>query len=133
MIEGTLITIPIVASMVLDFIKSLIRENNPDYEFSMNFYKIALPVLQVLVAPVLLMIGLIDMIPDYINFSSWQAVLATAITVLVQSAISVFYHGNVTNRWQEAAQIKKLNGDMEIDSTDFDSVVREFGDRVGDV
>lgn len=131
--DSIFITIPIAASTLISGIKWFFRQLDPNFEFSMNFYKFMLPVSQVIVAPILLVAGFITELPEYLDFTSYEGWIRTIIWATISSAISVFYHGNVVEKWNTASGVKELNNNTDNLSDDFENVVEDLEDRVGDI
>lgn len=108
--------IPILASLLLDGFKYIVRRwvvQDMNFEFDLKLYGILLPLAQLLAAPILVAVGFLDMMPEYIDFSNGTAIMATIGTVLVQAFASVFYYGTVINPVKKEAEYRHLKREIE--------------------
>jgi hypothetical protein len=81
-----------MSALIVEGIKWLVRyfKSNPDYNLPASFYLVILPVLNVLVIPLLALIG----VSGYSMPTDWVGFLRTVIQVLLSSMIAVFGYTN---------------------------------------
>jgi hypothetical protein len=84
-----------MALLILEGIKWLLRLfvfKNPNYDFPPNFYKVAIPVLNILVIPLLALLG----VQEVVMPTDWLGWVRGAVLVAVSSLVQVlFYNGGV--------------------------------------
>lgn len=99
----TIVTGASFASLVLEGVKQLLRlipALGKDFDFPTKFYLIVLPVLQVLVSPVLVYLGMVDGALTL----DWKSV----VVVLIQSLVSVVIYNQGIKPLKE--YYTRLNG-----------------------
>jgi hypothetical protein len=86
MITSNIITGPVLAMLVLDGIKWVVRKfmKDPAYEFSTTFYYVMLPVLNILAPYGLFALGL-SVLPTY----SWETLVQMVGIVVLESLITL--------------------------------------------
>lgn len=88
-----LVTGSAFASLVLEGIKYVLRHwilHNVEYDFPLNFYLVAIPVLNILVTPLLAYLGF----EGFTIPTDWLEFFRTATQVLIASLITVFVYKN---------------------------------------
>lgn len=101
----TLITTSSLASLFLEGIKYLIRSylKDPNYDFDLKFYSFALPILQLLVQPALVFLGILPAIQMTLS-------LQTILIVAIESLMSIFVYENTLKPLKEYNKMLKVNG-----------------------
>jgi hypothetical protein len=95
-----LITPGAVSMLLVEGVKWLIRYRNPNFEFPTKFYLVAIPVMNILVIPLLALLGL----TDYVMPTDWLGFARSALQVLVASLISVGGYNVAFKSLKEKAQ-----------------------------
>lgn len=83
----TLLTIPVLASFLVEGAKRLLRAYvlGEDYNFTAEHYTAMLPLANLLAAFLMVQAGLLDGYPEYIDFSSRAGIIQTILAVGLQS------------------------------------------------
>lgn len=114
-LTNVFVSIPVAASAFMEVVKYAIRWalQDPTYEFPMKFYAVMLPVAQVLVVPILAFAGLLESVPEHVDFSSLQATIATILVALIQSVLSVIVYGTAISPLKHEAKFRKLRNEIQ--------------------
>lgn len=98
-----------LAMLILEGVKFLLRRfifKNPAYDFPQAFYLIAIPVLNVLCVPLLVLMGVtgVSMPTDWIGW------IRSAVLILVSSLVSVLFYSQGVKKLKEYGIQQKAGG-----------------------
>jgi|SRR3990167_5363538 len=79
------IEIGVVSAAVLEMVKWIIRKFSPGFEFPASFYVVAIPVLNILLVPLLALIGF----EGFVMPTDWQAWIMLIVRTLIGSLVSL--------------------------------------------
>jgi hypothetical protein len=97
-----ILTVSTMAMLVLELVKYLVRfiMKDPNYNFSKMFYALTLPVLQVLVLPLLVFLGVAEGQPSLD--------LQYLVVVILETLASVLLYNTTIKKFKEYQPAKKI-------------------------
>lgn len=100
------VTASMLASLVIELIKSIVRKVSPGFEFPTKFYVFLLPVLTFGLEPVMALIGF----GEYALPTDWEGWAFQLVRVSLASLVSVALYENSVKPLKEKYRERKMFG-----------------------